>query len=161
MITRTLVILLFMIFFGPDVSIQAQTTVIEVNLKDCLDDDPESAEQDNCPPGNPSPWTSCPSGECLPFEGDACVIPSGNINFSQWTHFTNGYYFNPPVVAPGDNGRTAVEVDRMLCSFFRACPCKRAEGGGRVCIMVEYTEEWLIKYERSNDEVCVGGGIVP
>lgn len=116
---------------------------------------------DNCPPGNPSPWTSCPSGECLPFEGDACVIPSGNINFSQWTHFTNGYYFNPPVVAPGDNGRTAVEVDRMLCSFFRACPCKRAEGGGRVCIMVEYTEEWLIKYERSNDEVCVGGGIVP
>jgi hypothetical protein len=161
MFGKILLNVVFVVIAGFAMDLQAQPEIFIVNLKSCLVADPEAAEQDSCPPGAPSPWTSCPTGRCGLSQGDACIIPDQNISFTQLTHFTNGFYFNPPEVGPDEPGKGAVEVDRMLCSYFRACPCKTLPNGARACTMVEYTEEWLIKYERSNLVLCVGAPLAP
>lgn len=129
-----------------------------INLKGCLDDDPETAERDSCPAGQASPWTACPTGACE-YRGPSdhtCKIFNTNINITNWNHFTNGFYFNPPKASPGADGKAAVEVDRMLCAFYRTCPCKILPNGSRECTMYELFEDWLIKYERSNSAICIG-----
>lgn len=132
-----------------------------VNLKDCLDPDAEAAEQDSCPTGQPSPWDSCPTedGPCSPQgNGTRCVIPGTHIDFEIWQHYTNAFYFNPPQVGLGETGKPAVEVDRQLCYHYSFCPCRRQQSGAWACVQWALTEDWIIKYERSDE---IGCGIAP
>jgi hypothetical protein len=165
MFRKFLLQVVFLVIAGFAVDLKAQTGgttnpgfhINIINPKGCLDADPETAELDSCPAGQTSPWTSCPTGRCdLNAASDTCKIPDQNINFSQWVHFTNSFYYNPPEAAPGATGKAAVEVDRTLCSYFRQCPCKRLPGGGVECTLYEAFEDWLIKYERSNSVICIG-----
>lgn len=158
MLRRILLHMFFLLIASYAVEVRAQPNIVVINLKGCLDADPETAELDSCPPGQASPWTSCPTGACETGRGITCKIGSQNINLDLWRHYTNAFYFNPPQVAPGASGKAAVEVDRTLCSFLRACPCKRLPSGANQCKMEEHVEEWLIKYERSNSVLCVGVG---
>lgn len=137
--------------------------VFIVNPKGCLDPSPEAMAADSCPPGTPSPWTSCPAGECaISYDSELCSIPSApnNIHFTRWDEYTNASVFNPPQVGPGRPGLGAVEVSRRLCSRIGSCPCRRRLSGARACIRDIYTEDWLIQYATNPRLACItdGGG---
>ena len=141
-----------------------EPAIFIVNPKGCLDPSPEAVELDSCPPGTPSPWTSCPTGSCTDGGGGggmACVIEP-NISFTNWDHYTNDSVFNPPEVGPGVTGQGALEVSRRLCSRKAGCPCLRLPDGTRACVVRVYVEEWLVQYALNPRLACVldtaGGG---
>lgn len=123
-----------------------------VNPKDCLDPDPEAMEQDKCPEGPVSPWSSCPTnnGPCSPGYATRCRIPGTHIDFEDWQGHTNAFYFNPPKVGVGETGKGAIEVDKQLCYFHSFCPCRQKMDGTWACVEQRLHEDWLIKWERSS-----------
>ena len=131
-----------------------EVTTFVLNSKGCIDPSPEAVVQEDCPPGTPSPWTSCPTGHCTTgsLGSEGCVI-SPNISFINWDHYTNESVLNPPAVGPYSIGRKAVEVSRKLCSRKAACPCKALPSGSAACVKRVYYEEYLVQYS-SSQETC-------
>ena len=138
--------------FGDDVVI-----IDVVNPKSCLVIDPEAAEQDNCTPGN-FQWSSCPTGICDRNSGnDGCIMRDTGVVASFYKVYTNAFYFNPPKIGPGENGKASVEVERQLCRQEAFCMCMRMPAGviNKQCKGYVWYEEWIVKWERDNTVYCI------